>query len=653
MKKVKLQKIMLRDWKSLNIEVSFGDVTEVKGKNGVGKSSIIAAWNWLLSGYTNSTAPKNHELFDNKSPLSPDTPKAIVEAIVSIDGCDFKLCKIAEAKFTRKRGSSEYEKASSDSYTTMIDDIEYSATQYKEWIEANICPEQMLQYNLSGEFFSTLCEEDKNKARKVLENLVGEIKDEDFKNDYSLIREELSKRSIEQIIEAYKNKKKPLDERLVDIPKLIQEKDNLLVSLSDINFEEIVSEIEEKRKKINEIDDLMLGYSESIKPIIDKRNDLLNQISAIRSEIVNEKLDFERPRKLRIDELRNERMNIISQNNNIKERNIRAEYEFNQQKQKLESLNKNIDALTLRRENLLDKRDEIKSRVFTPENCSYCGQELPADKIAELQSAFNEQKERELEAVIAEGKSVRELIDNAHQERLQLMNFVNNGLVLEKEHSLEEITSELDVLEKNKPIYEESDIYKTLISDIKRLEGLMPEIPNQDNEDLTQRKRNLLSEIEDLNQRLGMKTRIEELNVQISSLQSEKRDVGNQIASIEQVLLKCKDWIEERANIISERINTNLTYCKIKMWQTQKNGDMVPACIITSNEGVKYATLNNSNRIKTCISLQELFNRYYGIQMPIFIDEASVFDSYNLPQPDGQVVYLYAGDNEKMEILTY
>lgn len=653
MKKVKLQKITLRDWKSLNIEVSFGDVTEVKGKNGVGKSSIIAAWNWLLSGYTNSTAPKNNELFDNKSPLSPDTPKAIVEAIVSIDGYDFKLCKIAEAKFTRKRGSSDYEKASSDSYTTMIDDIEYSATQYKEWIEANICPEQMLQYNLSGEFFSTLCEEDKNKARKVLENLVGEIKDEDFKNDYSLIREELSKRSIEQIIDAYKNKKKPLDERLNDIPKLIQEKENLMSSLSDINFEEIVSEIEEKRKKINEIDAMMLGYSESIKPIIDKRNDLLNQISAIRSEIVNKKLDFERPHKLRIDELRNERMNIISQNNNIKERNIRAEYEFNQQKQKLESLNKNIDALTLRRENLLDKRDEIKSRVFTPETCSYCGQELPADKIAELQSAFNEQKERELEAVIADGKSVRVLIDNAHQERLQLMKYVNSGLVLEKEHSLEEITSELDVLEKNKPIYEESDIYKTLISDIKRLEGLMPEIPNQDNEDVTQEKRNLLSEIEDLNQRLGMKTRIEELNSQISSLLSEKRDVGNQIASIEQVLLKCKDWIEERANIISERINTNLTYCKIKMWQTQKNGDIVPACIITSNEGVKYATLNNSNRIKTCISLQELFNRYYGIQMPIFIDEASVFDSYNLPQPDGQVVYLYAGDNEKMEILTY
>lgn len=653
MKKVNLKKITLRDWKSLNIEVNFGDVTEIKGRNGVGKSSIIAAWNWLLSGYTNSTAPKNHELFDNKSPLSNDTPKAIVEAIVSLDGYDFKLCKVAGAKFTRKRGSSEYEKASSDSYSTFIDDIEYSANQYKEWIEANICPEQMLQYNLSGEFFSALCEDDKNKARKVLENLVGEIKDEDFKNDYSLIRQELSKRSIEQIIEAYKNKKKPLDERLEDIPKLIQEKENLLHSLSDINFEKIVSEIEEKRKKINEIDSLMLGYSESIKPIIDKRNDLLNQISAIRSEIVNKRLDFERPHKLRIDELRNERMNIISQNNNIKERNIRYEYEFNQQKQKLESINKNIDALTLRRENLLDKRDEIKSRVFTPETCSYCGQELPADKIAEMQAAFNEQKERELEAVIAEGKSVRELIDNAMQERLQVMNFVNNGIVLEKEASLEDIMSELDILEKNKPIYEESDIYKTLTSDIKRLEGLMPEIPNQDNENLTQEKRNLLSEIEDLNQRLGMKTRIDELNDQISSLQSEKRDVGNQIASIEQVLLKCKDWIEERANIISERINTNLTYCKIQMWQTQKNGDIVPACIITSNEGVKYATLNNSNRIKTCISLQELFNRYYGIQMPIFIDEASVFDSYNLPQPDGQVVYLYAGDNEKMEILTY
>lgn len=650
MKKIVIKSISLKDWKSLNLKIEMGEKTIVKGRNGIGKSSLQAAWNWLLTGYTTPTAQKNHELFDNRVELSPDTPKAIVEAVIEIDGCEFKLCKIAEAKFTRKRGSSEYEKASSDSYITMIDDIEYSATQYKEWIEANICPEQMLQYNLSGEFFSTLCEDDKNKARKVLENLVGEIKDEDFENDYSLIREELSKRSIEQIIEAYKNKKKPLDERLGDIPKLIQEKENLLVSLSDINFDEILSEIEEKRKKINEIDGVMLGYSESIKPIIDKRNDLLNQISAIRSEIENKRLDFERPHKLRIDELRNERMNIISQNNNIKERNIRAEYEYNKKAQSLEVTNKQIDALTLRRENLLNKRDEVKARVFISENCAYCGQELPQEKVQELQESFNAQKEKDLESIIAEGKSVRETLDILFKERLEMMKYLNNGIVIEKEISLEDITSELEVLEKIKPIYEESEIYKTLTSDINRLEGLMPEIPNQDNEDLTQRKRILLSEIEELNQRLGMKTRINELNAQISSLQSEKRDVGNQIAYIEQVLLKCKDWIEERANIISERINTNLTYCKIKMWQTQKNGDIVPACIITSNEGVKYATLNNSNRIKTCISLQEMFNQHFGIQMPIFVDEASVFDSHNLPKVTGQSVFLYAGDNEKIEV---
>ena len=86
------------------------------------------------------------------------------------------------------------------------------------------------------------------------------------------------------------------------------------------------------------------------------------------------------------------------------------------------------------------------------------------------------------------------------------------------------------------------------------------------------------------------------------------------------------------------------------MWQTQKNGEKVPACIITSTDGVKYATLNNSNRIKTCISLQQLFCEHFGIEMPIFIDESSIFDSKNLPIVKNQTIYLYASDDNYLVV---
>jgi hypothetical protein len=61
--------------------------------------------------------------------------------------------------------------------------------------------------------------------------------------------------------------------------------------------------------------------------------------------------------------------------------------------------------------------------------------------------------------------------------------------------------------------------------------------------------------------------------------------------------------------------------------------------------GVPYATLNTAHRIKACIEIQKIFCKYYGIQMPIFIDEAAVFDSTNLPHIDCQTIYLMADDS--------
>ena len=147
MKEIKLKNITLSNWKSLNANVQFNEgKTIIKGRNGIGKTSLQSAWNWLLSSYTNSTTPKNFELFDNRVELSPDTPIASVIAVVSVDGIEYSLQKTAEAKFTRPRGSSEYVKDKSDTYRYYIDNIEVSATNFTEWVRQNICPDDMLVY---------------------------------------------------------------------------------------------------------------------------------------------------------------------------------------------------------------------------------------------------------------------------------------------------------------------------------------------------------------------------------------------------------------------------------------------------------------------------------------------------------------------------
>ena len=48
MKEIKLKRLVLSNWKSLNLDVAFHEKdTRISGRNGIGKSSLQSAWNWL------------------------------------------------------------------------------------------------------------------------------------------------------------------------------------------------------------------------------------------------------------------------------------------------------------------------------------------------------------------------------------------------------------------------------------------------------------------------------------------------------------------------------------------------------------------------------------------------------------------------------
>ena len=108
MKEIKLTKIKLSNFKSLNLEVDFNEgATRISGRNGIGKTSIASAFYWVLSGYTSPYVPKNYALFDDKVELSHETPLAKVKMWLKVGDYDYTIEKTAEAKFTPPQGSSE------------------------------------------------------------------------------------------------------------------------------------------------------------------------------------------------------------------------------------------------------------------------------------------------------------------------------------------------------------------------------------------------------------------------------------------------------------------------------------------------------------------------------------------------------------------
>ena len=409
MKEIKLQKIQLSNFKSLNIEVEFNDgATRISGKNGIGKTSIASAFYWLLSSYTSPYVPKNFALFDDRVELTHETPLAKVKAWLKVGEYDYTIEKTAEAKFTRSNGSSEWVKASSDNYTVYIDEIETSATHYNEWIEANICPVAMLPYLLNGEFFTALIDDNKNKAREILSSLVGEVKAEDFKGDYSSIKELMERYSASDIVEMSKKKKKPLEDRQNVIPLEIDRKEARLSELRAMDFTATENEIARVKAEIDAIDGLLLGNADVVKPILEHNREIENKVANKRLSLMNGRLTYKEGQNARTSEIKAKIAEIKRYNESMDRGNAAIIRDFEEKKENKEALSKRCETLKDYLDTLRNKKNEIKCRVFTEDHCPYCGAELDPMKLETKKIAFNEEKEIELKNIIDWGRARKE-----------------------------------------------------------------------------------------------------------------------------------------------------------------------------------------------------------------------------------------------------
>lgn len=652
MKEIKLQKIQLSNFKSLNIEVEFNDgATKISGKNGIGKTSIASAFYWLLSSYTSPFVPKNFALFDDRVELTHETPLAKVKAWLKVGQYDYTITKTAEAKFTRSKGSSDWVKASSDNYTVYIDEIETSATHYNEWIEANICPVAMLPYLLSGEFFTALIDDNKGKSRAILAELAGEVKPEDFKGDYSSIKELMERYSASDIVEMSKKKKKPLEDRQNVIPLEIDRKEARLSELRAMDFTATEKEIEKIKGEIDAIDGLLLGNADALKPILDHNAEIENKLANKRLSLANGRLAYKEEQNARTSEIKAKIEEIKRFNASVYKTNATNEENYNAILKELETQEKNLKLFENNRTSLLEERDEIKSRIFTEEKCAYCGQELPADKVDEKRREFNEKKQKDLESVVARGKKNNECIENVREAMRVLDIEAKKGVTILEWQDLIPYEEALAKIEASFVPYEETEEFKRISAEIDALSKEMKEIPSNDNEALTSRKKALIDELSELSKKLGLKDEIGKVEKDIEELRSELRNVANAIAELEGLIFTAKAWEQERNDIVSHRINDKLSKSKIEMWSKQKNGDLVPDLVLCNHKGVKFNSTNFANRIEIQLDLQSMFQRLFEVTLPIFIDEAMVFSPSQLPHFEGgQVVYLMASDSPYLEV---
>lgn len=631
MKTIRLNSIHISEWRGKNIDVDFnGDITKVSAKNEVGKTTLFNAWCWVFTSYTSSTSLKNEELFDNTKELTHETPIASVKLCIDIDGVKHTIERTAQAKFSRPQGNTEYVKSPTDNYTIAVDGFTISAKEFTQWVEDNICQADLLPYLLDGSFFTTLMEEDRAKARKALNGIIGSIGTSDFMGDYGMIEEMLDRCTPEQLIANSNAQKRKLDEQLANLAGILSDAKKRRSAIDEVEIANIRTQIQRYKDEIKGFDSAIEKRTKAKL----EREKLYAMLGAKRAEYTNAKskyiFDFDK----KLSELK-------TRQSLAEFEKTKMHYEHQAKQNRQVGLAEKIEVDNLLICSARERIDELKSSMAFHIKCPHCGGDVSMPNSTES----NTKVANEISALESTILAAQQRISEAEKKlaTVEVCGISDDNLV-------SELQVEIDNLTNNLIQFDATAAGVQMIAEIEELEKQIEGIDVKDTTILEEARQAVIGKVEELLVQLGKCGDAEQLDKEIATWQWQYRATGNNIVHLEGVVAKAKEYIEEKAQIISERINSKLDGYRVQMYSTQKDGTRVPDCVVVDSKGVKFATLSNSARIRANIQMQELFGKSLGVSMPTWIDECSIFDEEHLPKPCGQTIYLFAGNSDNLVV---
>ena len=630
MKNIKIKELSVSNFRGQTFKDTYGNTNFISGRNSAGKSTRIAAWNWLICGCCSANEVSNYNLFNNKEVLSSKTPSAIIEALVEIDGVVYKLCRKATPAYTRKRGTNEEVKSASDNYEYEIDSISYNATEYKDWLSANICQDDMLKYVLDGSFFVDLVFSDKKRARAIIEKTVGTVERSEMKGDYADIDELLQKMTPEQIEEQSKNLSKSIDARLNEIPTIISQKEAEISEIKQTDFTAVQNEIDTLEYEQKSIEEKIFDYSARMKPLLEAKAKAEGD-KQMKQEV------YDKAKKVYMQGLIDTENGIIREIAEAEECNRAALKNKEEAETDLTIQQNFVSHAETELANLREERDRIKSSY--EEICPICGSAISGEKL-------EEHKRKAIEKIVSHANELTEELDKT-KEKIELLNTYLNGLSL---IDIEPLKQKLNELRTNDNIvpFELTEQGKVLQADIDAV--VIPEVKMPEDGELKQQAADIKEKLKGLYMKKGMQSRLSSLETDIDALRSEQREKGAELAMYERRRQLVKDFKQEQMEILSHKVNDSLDCSSIECWSQQKDGTMIADLVLKNSEGVNFATANQASRILTTCDIQRFFCKKLGVQMPVFIDESSTIQESNLPLYENtQTFYLFCS-NEPLKI---
>lgn len=617
---------------------TFGKLTSLSGMNGVGKSTVVTAYNWLFFNC-------DYELKDNPpirrevDGVSIDDIDTSVSAVIEIDGKEVVVRKVQKRKYSKDGTSYK------DDNVYYINEVAKTLTAYNEYFDIDMNVFKMCS-NVNA-FLSKKPAE----MREYLFTLAESKTDYDIASAHEELAELLpllSKYTRDEVIALNKKAVSDIEAELPVLKGQISEKERDIQTKNATDKGELLTrqkEIEDRLKTVAdakaENDKLSSEYqtlSDGILELKFKQNEIERTAN---DELVGKRYTL----KQAISDVRSELSNI--QNECIS------------MQRTIESLTANVEYKNRIRNAKVEEWQQANDRKFDENSlvCPYCKREYDEDKKEEMRADFSTHKAEELKRITDAGMAIKAEIETTtaeieeYRRKIEEMTVTANNLN-DEITSLRENLNAMPI----KADVSDNDTYKALQAEIEKKETLLKASIS-----MADVRANLKAEETTLNSQLiDIKSEIAKLDTvadaeRLAELERQYTVKEQTQTNAEKILKLIKELDKCKNEELSEEINSHFGIVKWKLWELSKGGEYKNVCVPMVNGKSILTTMSNKGnrilgRIDICRSLQNI----NGFICPIWLDDAESLDVYNrrkLAETVGvQLILLIVNGSVKLEI---
>lgn len=650
---MKLMRLKLENFqgiKDLKLDLN-GANASIYGDNATGKTTVFNAYTWVLFGRS-STNSKGFTPKTRTSEGEAHNMNHSVEAeIMDGTGQIVRLKKTYHEVYKRQRGSASEEFAG---HTTdfEIDGVPVKEKDYMATVEG-LCggdAEKAKLLSMPDYFAEWIGWEER---RKVLLSICGDVSDVaviDSDPELADLPTILLKPGVSGSrykIDEYKAiaeaAKKDINRQLTEIPSRIDEQMRiacLSVEETEDELKAKVAELEQRRRSAEEersvIQSGRTGDSEIRAEIARLCADLVEKKAAYVKDIREKEAD-ETERRSKIEGMiRTVSAEIFDLETQIHRKGM--------QKEDMEA----------RRASIIEEIRKVRSEEWDDAEliCPTCGQRIPEDQATAKKEAFLQHKARRLEKLNERGRETagREKIADLEVEISSILTQLEQKKAEKRAHEsmLETVKTEYVVM----PLFEETPEGKDAQAKIEeakaRLEAGKTEVSGAV-EDLNRKIEEIGQEIFLVNCKLSAIDIDRRKKERIAELEAKEKALAAEYEKFERGLWLCGRFLKRKVQMLDDKINGRFSSVRFRLFKEQINGGVAEDCevLVPSPDGnlVPYPVANNAGRINAGMEIIETLAAFYGVQMPVFVDNAESVT--RLRPSSGQVIRLVVSENDK------